>query len=258
VSAATPAELRIIGLDGIPEVHPGDDLHALIAGAIDGSGQGLREDDVIVVTHKIVSKAEGRLVDLRSVTPSDFARRWAERFDKDARQVEVVLGETRRIVRMERGILITETHHGFICANAGVDQSNVSPETVTLLPVDPDRSAEGIRRALDNRFGLERGPGVVISDSFGRPWRTGIVNIAIGVAGMAPLADYRGMYDASGYELHVSVMAVADELAAAAELVMNKLDARPVVLIRGYQPPTGAPHGSGRDLILDPTRDLFR
>ncbi len=258
MSAATPAELRIIGIDGIPKIEPGDDLHALIAEAIAASGHGLRDDDVLVVTHKIVSKAEGRLVDLRTVTPSDFARRWAERFDKDARQIEVVLGETRRIVRMERGVMITETHHGFICANAGVDQSNVSPETVTLLPVDPDRSAEGIRHALADRFGLENGPAIIISDSFGRPWRTGIVNVAIGVSGMAPLADYRGMYDAAGYELHVSVLAVADELAAAAELVMHKLDARPVVLIRGYQPPTRTPHGIGSDLILDPSRDLFR
>jgi coenzyme F420-0:L-glutamate ligase/coenzyme F420-1:gamma-L-glutamate ligase len=258
VSAASPSDLRIIGIDGIPEVHPGDDLHRMIGDTIEASGHALRDDDVLVVTHKVVSKAEGQLVDLNAVTPGDFAVRWAERFGKDARQVEVVLSETRRIVRMERGILIAETHHGFICANAGVDQSNVSPHTVTLLPVDPDRSAEGIRRALAERFGLASGPGIIISDSFGRPWRNGIVNVAIGVSGMAPLADYRGMYDAAGYELSVSVMAVADELAAAAELVMNKLDARPVVLIRGYQPPTGTPDGSGADLILDPTRDLFR
>jgi coenzyme F420-0:L-glutamate ligase/coenzyme F420-1:gamma-L-glutamate ligase len=159
---------------------------------------------------------------------------------------------------MDRGVLIAETRHGFICANAGVDHSNVGIDTVCLLPADPDRSAHGIRDALAARFGLESGPGVVISDSFGRPWRAGIVNIAIGAAGVAPLEDYRGYHDPAGYELGVTVLAVADELAGAAELVMNKLDARPVVLIRGYKSPTGSRHGSGRDLVLDPTRDLFR
>lgn len=252
------AELRILGIDGIPEITPQHDLHRVIGDAIEASGHGLTNDDVLVVTHKIVSKAEGRLVDLREVTPSDFARRWAERFDKDPRQVEVVLGETKRIVRMDRGVLIAETHHGFICANAGVDQSNVSSETVCLLPVDPDASAAAIRATLADRFGLDGGPGIVISDSFGRPWRAGIVNVAVGVAGIAPLADYRGMFDSAGYELHVSVLAVADELAAAAELVMNKLDARPVVLIRGYQLPTGSVAGTARDMVLDPARDLFR
>lgn len=251
------AELRIIGIDGIPEVHPGDDLHRIIGDAIEASGYGLHDDDVLVVTHKIVSKAEGRLIDLNSVEPSPFARKWARDFDKDARQVEVVLSESKRIVRMDRGVLIAETRHGFICANAGVDQSNVSPDMVCLLPLDPDASARGIRIALTERLGLKTGPGIVISDSFGRPWRAGIVNVAVGVSGLAPLADYRGMFDSAGYEMHVSVLAVADELAGAAELVMNKLDARPVVLIRGYQPPTAAPHGSGRDMVLDPARNLF-
>jgi coenzyme F420-0:L-glutamate ligase/coenzyme F420-1:gamma-L-glutamate ligase len=258
VTERSTAELRILGIDGIPEITPQHDLHGVIGDAIEASGHGLTNDDVLVVTHKIVSKAEGRLVDLREVIPSDFARRWAERFDKDPRQVEVVLGETKRIVRMDRGVLIAETHHGFICANAGVDQSNVRSETVCLLPVDPDASAAAIRAALAARFGLDGGPGIVISDSFGRPWRAGIVNVAVGVAGIAPLADYRGMFDSAGYELHVSVLAVADELAAAAELVMNKLDARPVVLIRGYQLPTGSVAGTARDMVLDPSRDLFR
>jgi coenzyme F420-0:L-glutamate ligase/coenzyme F420-1:gamma-L-glutamate ligase len=257
VTDKSAAEIRIIGIDGIPEITPEHDLHKTIGDAIEASGHGLTNDDVLVVTHKVVSKAEGRLVDLRSVTPTDFAVRWATQYDKDPRQVEVVLNESRRIVRMDRGVLIAETHHGFICANAGVDQSNVSSETVCLLPVDPDASAAGIRAALAERFGLDGGPGIVISDSFGRPWRAGIVNVAVGVAGMAPLADYRGMYDSAGYELHVSVLAVADELAAAAELVMNKLDARPVVLIRGYQSPTGTVHGTGKDMVLDPTRNLF-
>jgi coenzyme F420-0:L-glutamate ligase/coenzyme F420-1:gamma-L-glutamate ligase len=258
VSVSGAAELSIIGIDGIPEIRPGDDLHRLIGDAIEASGRGLHNDDVLVVTHKVVSKAEGQLVDLGTITPSDFATRWGEKYNKDPRQVEVVLGEAQRIVRMDRGVLIAETRHGFICANAGVDHSNVGIDTVCLLPADPDRSAHGIRDALAARFGLESGPGVVISDSFGRPWRAGIVNIAIGAAGVAPLEDYRGYHDPAGYELGVTVLAVADELAGAAELVMNKLDARPVVLIRGYKSPTGSRHGSGRDLVLDPTRDLFR
>jgi coenzyme F420-0:L-glutamate ligase/coenzyme F420-1:gamma-L-glutamate ligase len=251
-----PAELRIVGLAGLPEVKPGDDLPALIGDAIDASGTGLEAGDILVVTQKIVSKAEGRLVYLPEIEPSPLARQLATRFGKDPRQVEVVLRESVRIVRMDRGVIISETSHGFICANAGVDASNVASATVCLLPVDPDTSAATIRTALGRRFGVE--PGVIVSDSFGRPWRNGIINVAIGVAGLAPLADYRGKYDASGYELHVTVLAVADELASAAELVMNKLDARPVVLVRGFVPPIDLPPGTGKDLILDPARDLFR
>jgi coenzyme F420-0:L-glutamate ligase/coenzyme F420-1:gamma-L-glutamate ligase len=253
-------DLRIVGLSGIPEVQPGDDIAAMIADAIERSGLGLEPGDILIVTHKIVSKSEGQLVDLTMIEPSAMARDWADRFGKDARQVEVVLRESTRIVKMERGVLIAETRHGFICANAAVDASNVAPDTVCLLPVDPDASAARLRIEVGRRFGYDQAnaPGLIISDSFGRPWRQGIVNVAVGVAGLAPLADYRGQYDAAGYELHVSVLAVADELAAAAELVMNKLDARPVVLIRGYQPATETPHGTGRDLVLDPARDLFR
>jgi coenzyme F420-0:L-glutamate ligase / coenzyme F420-1:gamma-L-glutamate ligase len=254
------AEMRLIGLPGLPEVQPGDDLPALIGRAIEQAGLGIELGDVLVVTQKIVSKAEGRLVRLSEIEPSDLARRVAARHDKDPRQVEVVLRESVRIVRMDRGIIIAETAHGFVCANAGVDASNVSADTVCLLPVDPDASAAGIRETLGGRFGLsaEQWPGVIISDSFGRPWRRGIVNVAIGVAGLAPLADYRGQYDAAGYELSVTVLAVADELASAAELVMHKLEARPVVLIRGYTPSIDSPAGTAQDLVLDPTRDLFR
>jgi coenzyme F420-0:L-glutamate ligase/coenzyme F420-1:gamma-L-glutamate ligase len=248
--------IEIIGLPQLAEIRPGDDLVGQIGDAIEASGQGLREDDVLVVTQKVVSKAEGRLVDLRTIEPSAMARDWAEQWEKDPRQVEVVLRESKRIVRMDRGVLITETRHGFVCANAGVDASNVEAETVCLLPDDPDASAHTIRRRLGARFGVK--PGVIISDSFGRPWRLGIVNVAIGVAGLAPLADYRGMYDDAGYELHVTVISVADELACAAELVSNKLDKRPVTLIRGYQPPVQMPDGSGRDLLMDPARDMFR
>jgi len=253
-------DIRLFGLDGIPDVQPGDHLAEMIGQSIDRTGLGLEPSDILIITHKIVSKSEGQLVDLSTVTPSEMALAWANRYGKDPRQVEVVFREAIRIVRMDRGVLITETKHGFICANAAVDASNVAPDTVCLLPEDPDASAARLRQEIGARFGFteENAPAVIISDSFGRPWRQGIVNVAIGVAGIAPLADYRGQFDAAGYELHVSVLAVADELAAAAELVMNKLDARPVVVIRGYAPPTGSPAGTGRDMVLDSSRDLFR
>lgn len=250
-----PAELQVFGIGGLPEVQPGDDVAALIAEAIVAAGRTVEADDVVVVTHKIVSKAEGRLVDLQTVEPSAQARAFAEEWGKDPRQVEVVFGQAKRISRMERGIIIAETAHGFVCANAGVDASNVAADTVCLLPEDPDRSAAAIRSVLGERFGAA--PGVIVSDSFGRPWRNGIINVAIGVAGLAPLADYRGQHDAAGYELRASILAVADELAGAAELVMHKLDARPVAIIRGYVPPTGAPHGTGQDLVMESARDLY-
>ncbi len=261
MSVAPHAEVRIIGVDGLPEIAPAAPLPTLIGDAI-AAAEGLTAGDVVVVTHKIVSKAEGRLVDLRTITPSALAGRIAADFDKDARQVEV-LREAKLIVLMERVIIIAETAHGFVCANAGVDASNVAPETVCLLPLDPDGSAEAIRAALTARFfpeakESERPVGVLVTDSFGRPWRNGIVNVAIGVAGLAPLADYRGQHDTAGYELRASVLAVADELAAAAELVMHKLAARPVAVIRGYSPPTDAMDGKGRDLVMPAERDLFR
>lgn len=248
--------LEIVGLPKLPEVKPGDDLVGMIGDSIEAAAIGLLEDDVLVVTQKIVSKAEGRLVDLTTVEPSPFALDFAQQWDKDPRQVEVVLRESKRVVRMDRGVLISETRHGFVCANAGVDASNVEADTVCLLPVDPDASAHAIRRGLGARFGVK--PGVIVSDSFGRPWRVGIVNVAIGVAGLPALIDYRGQYDEAGYELHVTVIAIADELACAAELVANKLDRRPVTLVRGYQPPLSMPHGSGQDLVIDPARDMFR
>lgn len=256
----TPPEVRLIGIDGIPEIAPGADLVEAIAAAMDRSGLAFEPGDVLVVTHKIVSKAEGRLIGLGGIEPSPFAVHLAGQAGKDPRQVEVVLRESRRIVKMDRGVIVAETPHGFVCANAGVDASNVDAETVCLLPVDPDASAERLRAGLAARFGLEEGsaPGIVITDSWGRPWRNGIVNFAIGVAGLAPLVDYRGHRDAAGYELHVTVLAVADELAAASELVMHKLAARPVVLVRGYAPPIEAATGSGRELVMDPARDLFR
>lgn len=244
--------LEILPVQGIPEVEPGDDPSWLITEAI---GNELIPGDVLVVTHKVVSKAEGRLVDLRTVEPSSFAKRLAAEHGKEARQIEVVLRESRRIVRMDRGVIISETRHGFVCANAGVDASNVpGGETVCLLPVDPDASAEKLRTSLAEHTGAEIA--VIVSDSFGRPWRQGITDVAVGVAGMNPLADYRGQADPHGFPLEASVLAVADELAAAAELVMGKTAAIPAAIVRNYAYETGS--GAARDLIMEPERDLFR
>ena len=244
--------LEILPVEGIPEVQPGDDLSELISRT---AGEDLRARDILIVTHKIVSKAEGRLVDLRAIEPSAIAKDFAARHERDPRQIEVVLRESRRIVRMERGLIITETNHGFVCANAGVDASNVpGDEMVCLLPVDPDVSAARLRDALAARMDLELA--VIVSDSFGRPWREGITNVAIGVSGMDPLADYRGQRDPHGHPLEASVLAVADELAAAAELVMGKTAGIPVAIVRGYPYKGGS--GTGRDLLMPPERDLFR
>ncbi len=244
--------LEILGVEGLPEVRPGDDLPELITRAV---GESLRPGDVLVVTHKIVSKAEGRLVDLRAVEPSALAKGFAARYGRDPRQIEVVLRESRRIVRMERGLIIAETHHGFVCANAGVDASNVpGDDTVCLLPLDPDASAAGLREALAVMTGSDLA--VIVSDSFGRAWRDGITNVAIGVSGMNPLADYRGERDPHGYPLEASVLAVADELAASSELVMGKTAGIPAAIIRGY--PYQPASGTGRALIMPPERDLFR
>ena len=244
--------LEILAVEGLPEVRPGDDLPELITRAV---GESLRPGDVLVVTHKIVSKAEGRLVDLRAVEPSALARGFAARYGRDPRQIEIVLRESRRIVRMERGLIIAETHHGFVCANAGVDASNVpGDDTVCLLPLDPDASAAGLREALAVMTGSDFA--LIVSDSFGRAWRDGITNVAIGVSGMNPLADYRGERDPHGYPLEASVLAVADELAASSELVMGKTAGIPAAIIRGY--PYQPASGTGRALIMPPERDLFR
>ncbi len=227
------AEVRIIGVPGIPEVRPGDDIAAHIMLAADNAGVMLESGDIVVVTHKIISKSEGQLVDLEAVTPSAQAESFAAQWMKDARQVEVVLRESARIVRMERGVIISETRHGFICANAGVDASNVAgDETVCLLPVDPDASARRLRDTLREHLGVD--VAVIVTDSFGRPWREGITNVAIGIAGMQPLTDYRGQIDDHGHVLVVSMLAIADEIAASTELVMGKLDRTPVAVVRGY------------------------
>lgn len=254
--------LRIIPVDGIPEIRDGDPISDLIVDAIASSVGDLMPGDVVAVTHKVISKAEGGLVDLRTIDPSTLAVQIATEWGKDARQVEVVLRQSRRILRMVRGLIISETRHGFICANAGVDASNVDSDTVCVLPENPDGSAQAIRQALMTRFFPDRSAdeqviGVIVTDSFGRPWRSGIVNVAIGVSGIAPLTDYRGQFDPSGYELKASILAVADELASAAELVMHKLAARPVAVIRGYQWQTATPAGTGRDLIMAEDRNLF-
>lgn len=248
------SEIRILPLPSLPEVTPGDDLGALIVDALKSSGLQLEAGDILVVTQKIVSKAEGRLVRLATVEPSARAREWAGTWNKDARVIEVILRQAKRIVRMERGILIVETQHGFVCANAGVDASNVPDGVVTLLPEDSDKSAGQLRAQLEKAFGIQLA--VIISDTFGRPWREGVANVALGVAGLAPLLDYRGQTDTHGNTLQMTVVASADELAAAAELVMGKTNRVPVALIRGYKynPTTG----SGRDLLRHPGNDLFR
>ncbi|MEX0683088.1 MAG: coenzyme F420-0:L-glutamate ligase [Dehalococcoidia bacterium] len=249
-----PAGVRIIPLLGIPEVRAGDDVAALIVESAK-AGPGVEPGDVLVVTQKIVSKAEGRIVSLDTVTPSAEAERLAGETEKDPRLVELILRESASIVRQRGPVLITETKHGFICANAGIDASNVGPEgTVCLLPEDPDASCRGIRDAVGAATGAD--VAVVMSDTFGRPWREGHTNVAIGVAGMLPFADYVGQTDSFGYELRVTTICAADELAAAAELVQNKLDAVPVAIVRGYPYIRG--EGSARDIVRDREKDLFR
>ncbi len=248
------SELQVIGVPGIPEVAAGVNLGTLIAQSIGEAGLGLQDRDILVVAQKIVSKAEGQVLDLAEVEPSPLAHRWATTHGKDARLVEIVLRESRRLLRMERGLLIVETWHGFVCANAGVDTSNTPRGTVTLLPKDPDSSAAQIRQELESEFGVQLA--VIVSDTFGRPWREGLVNVALGVAGMQPLADYRGQMDCFGRQLQVTRIAVADELASTAELVMGKTKGVPVALIRGMTYPEG--EGQGRQILRSSEKDLFR
>jgi coenzyme F420-0:L-glutamate ligase/coenzyme F420-1:gamma-L-glutamate ligase len=248
-----PIELRIFAVPNLPEVDPGADLGALLADALGRPDVALDNGDIVVVAQKIVSKAEGAVVDLSDVKPSPLAASWAVTYDKDPAAVEVVLRESRRIVRMDRGIIISETRHGFVCANAGVDASNVPPGFVTVLPRDPDGSAARLRAALCAR--LRKNVGVIVADTFGRPWREGVVNVAIGVAGLRPLDDWRGRTDTFGRGLHATVIAVADELAGAAELVMGKTDGVPAAVIRGVD---ARGDGDARELVMPAERDLFR
>ena len=251
--------LEAVAIGGLSEIQPGDDLPTLIADALASATDvlPLRDRDVLVVTQKIVSKAEGAVVDLTSITPRPEAVDYATRYERDPRQVEVVLREAKRIVRMANGLIITETHHGFVCANGGIDASNVGPRSgdlVTLLPRDPDASADRIRAAIRERLGHDLP--VIVSDSFGRPWRFGITDVAIGVSGLLPLDDLRGSPDADGRIMKSTVRAVADELASAAELVLGKAAGRPLALVRG----ASFTRGEGRiaDLLMPAEMDLFR
>jgi coenzyme F420-0:L-glutamate ligase/coenzyme F420-1:gamma-L-glutamate ligase len=234
-------------VEGLPEIREGDDLAALIADRAE-----LQDGDVLVVAQKAVSKAEGRIVRLAEIEPSAEARELAA--DHDPRQLEVILREAARLVRTRPPLVIAETRHGFVCASAGVDASNApEPGTVVLLPEDPDASAARIRERVSDLTGAE--VGVIVSDSFGRAWRQGTTDVAIGVAGVRPLLDLKGLRDATGYELHATVIAVADELAGAAELVMGKTAGVPAAVIRGVD---ALGEGSARELVMPPDRDLFR
>jgi coenzyme F420-0:L-glutamate ligase/coenzyme F420-1:gamma-L-glutamate ligase len=258
-SADGGGRLEVRALDGIPEIAGGANLAAILGDALEREADllPLRLDDVLVVTQKIVSKAEGAVVDLETVEPRPEAVEFAARFDRDPRQVEVVLREARRVVRMANGVVITETHHGFVCANGGIDASNVGPASghvVTLLPRDPDASAARIRDAILNRFGVD--VPVIVSDSFGRPWRWGIVDVAIGVSGMLPLEDLRGVPDHDGRVMRSTVRAVADEIASAAELAFGKMTGRPAALVRGANPTRG--EATIREALIPAENDLFR
>jgi coenzyme F420-0:L-glutamate ligase/coenzyme F420-1:gamma-L-glutamate ligase len=240
---------------GLPEVRPGDDLGMMIVHAARQMRFGLADGDVVVVAQKIVSKAEGRLVNLESITPSDFAQEIAARQNRDPRLIEVILNESANIVRMDDRLLITETKHGFVCANAGVDRSNVrGKEWVSLLPVAPDDSALLLKTRLAELLKLDLA--IVITDTFGRAWREGLTNVAIGVAGMRPLQDLRGNVDDYGNELSATVLAVADEVAAATGLLMGKTSRTPVVVVRGLRYDRG--QGAARELTRPKERDLFR
>jgi coenzyme F420-0:L-glutamate ligase/coenzyme F420-1:gamma-L-glutamate ligase len=246
--------LSAIALQGLPEVKPGDDLAALIADALARHGHTIEPGDVLVIAHKVVSKAEGRIRRLADVRPSQRATQLAQKLGKEPRHLQVILDESHQVLRAERGVLICITHHGFVCANAGVDASNVPGEdTVVLLPRDPDRSAREIRHEI------EAEPAVIITDSFGRAWRHGQVDVAIGCAGIQPIDDWRGRTDATGRELKATAIAVADELAAAADLTRSKDGSLPLVLIRGADRYVSADDGPGAASLIRPeAEDLFR
>lgn len=252
---ALPHELRLIPIPVADEIRPGDSLADSLVESMRRHRVHLQSGDILVVKHKIVSKAEGRLVDLATVEPSFESIAWAKRYALDARVIELALRESCSVIRRKNGVLITETHHGFICANSGIDVSNVDGgQHALLLPEDPDRSAAALRRELKKRTGVV--VPVIITDTFGRPWREGLTEFAIGIAGMKPLRDDRGRRDPHGYRLQASVEAVADELASAAGLVCGKLNRAPVCIIRGFHYEPGA--GRVRDLLRPAATDLFR
>jgi coenzyme F420-0:L-glutamate ligase/coenzyme F420-1:gamma-L-glutamate ligase len=248
-------EVRILPLPVAGEIRPGDSLAEALMAAAKKVGIRFHDRDILVVKHKVVSKAEGALVMLDTIRASKASQVWARRYGLDARVTELALRESRRIVRRKRGVLITQTRHGFVCANSGVDVSNVDGgRQAALLPKDPDRSAARLRTVFKKKLGIELA--VIVSDSFGRPWREGLTEVAIGVAGMRPLVDYRGRRDSHGYQLHASIDAVADELACAAGLVCGKLENTPACIIRGFSYRVGA--GTARQLIRPAAYDLFR
>lgn len=249
--------IEFIGVTGLPEIEPGACVGRLVAEACEAQETPLRPGDLLVVTQKIVSKSEGRIANLSDVIPSTFANSFANQSGRDPRLIEIVLRESKNIVRAdsERGILIVETRHGLICANAGVDSSNVlGEEIVALLPEDPDRSASDIRRDLLKATGIDIP--VIISDTFGRPWREGHVNFAIGMSGIEPFKDYRGLPDSTGERMAVTNIAEIDEIAAAAELVMGKVDGIPAAILRGHSYRTG--HSGHAPLLRERSMDLFR
>ena len=252
-SNPAPNELRLIPILLPDEIRPGDSLADKLLKSLRRTK--LQSGDILVVKHKIVSKAEGRLVDLATIQPSVESEAWARQYNLDPRVIELALRESRSVIRRKNGVLITETHHGFICANNGIDVSNVSGgEQALLLPENPDRSAATLRRAIKKRAGLAIP--VIITDSFGRPWREGLTEFAIGIAGMKPLRDDRGRRDSHGYKLRASIEAVADELASAAGLVCGKLNRAPACIVRGFRYESGS--GRARDLLRPAATDLFR
>ncbi len=247
--------ISLTAIEGIPMVKAGDDLAALIAGRLDATGLRLEPGDILVVCQKVVSKAEGRVVNLKDFEPSEFARNYARRWEKDPRAVEIVLRQTNRIVRNDRGVLIVETGPGWVCANAGVDESNsLEDDRAILLPEDPDASARRLRDQIRRR--LDVTVAVLITDTFGRPWRDGLTEVCLGIAGMNPMLDLRGTTDLGGRELHHTVVAIADEIASAAGLLMEKAGAIPAVVVRGYEYEPF--EGSARVLIRPAEADLFR
>jgi len=248
-------EIRLLPITFAEEIRPGDPIPEILIAALRRARQRLRPGDILVVKHKIVSKAEGHFVDLDTIKPSEESTAWAKQYDLDARVIELALRESRSVIRRKNGVLITETRNGFLCANSGIDVSNVDGgKAAVLLPNDPDKSAADLRRAIRKITGVT--VPVIITDSFGRPWREGLTEFAIGIAGMKPLRDDRGKRDSHGYKLKASVEAVADELASAAGLVCGKLNRAPACIVRGFLYPPGS--GSVRELLRPVASDLFR
>jgi coenzyme F420-0:L-glutamate ligase/coenzyme F420-1:gamma-L-glutamate ligase len=248
-------ELRLIPIPLQDEILPGDSLPDKLLASLRRNRLRLQSGDILIVKHKIVSKSEGRVIDLATIRPSNESIAWAKQYGLDPRVIELALRECRAVIRRKNGVLITETHHGFLCANSGVDVSNVNGGThALLLPEDPDRSAANLRSALKKRTGIALP--VIITDSFGRPWREGLTEFAIGIAGMKPLRDDRGRRDSHGYELRASVEAIADELACAAGLVCGKLNRAPACIVRGFRYDAGP--ATVRDLLRPASTDLFR